>query len=88
MTIPGTGQKWRGRGGDILIAADTDGSHEMDWKAGTRVVDFSFSGLDAIPEHKVVPASQVKQHYDISFLFPFMRMRACVCVYRLGFYFF
>jgi len=59
MTIPGTGQKWRGRGGDILIAADTDGSHEMDWKAGTRVVDFFFSGLDAIPEHKVVPAREV-----------------------------
>ncbi|KAG0640295.1 hypothetical protein HOY80DRAFT_1069936 [Tuber brumale] len=58
MTIPGTGQKWRGRGGDILIAADTDGSHEMDWKAGTRVVDFSFSGLNAIPAHKVVPSSE------------------------------
>ncbi|RPB02878.1 hypothetical protein L873DRAFT_1787357 [Choiromyces venosus 120613-1] len=56
MTIPGTGQKWRGSGGDILIAADTDGSQEMDWKAGTRVVDFSFWGLDAIPSHKVVPA--------------------------------
>ncbi|CUS10375.1 unnamed protein product [Tuber aestivum] len=56
MTIPGTGQKWRGRGGDILIAADTDGSHEMDWKAGTRVVDFSFSDLEAIPAHEVVPA--------------------------------
>ncbi|KAG0128367.1 hypothetical protein HOY82DRAFT_541304 [Tuber indicum] len=58
MTIPGTGQKWRGRGGDILIAADTDGSHEMDWKAGTRVVDFSFSGLNAVPAHKVVPARE------------------------------
>jgi len=58
MTIPGTGQEWRGRGGGILIVADTDGSQEMDWKAGTRVFDFFFSGLDAIPEHKVVPACE------------------------------
>jgi len=59
MTIPGTGQKWRGRGGDLLIAADTDRSREMDWKAGTRVVDFFISRLDPIPKHKVVPPRKV-----------------------------
>lgn len=58
ITIPRTGQKRRGRGGDILIAADTNGPQEMNWKAGTRVVDFFLSGLDSITEHKAVPAHE------------------------------